>query len=158
MNTFDNFEDWWEIKGSKMKNEPGENINDTELPLRIAIAAWEAMNTRTMPTFEEVLKNGATASDFEIPESEIEYADKIAREVQNDLEDTEDARDAHLIAEEMRETAESLGFVIRDGIWDAMQEAFVQAIAQDTLGKIEATQNLNKAMLDYFETQGEEYE
>ena len=36
------FEDWWESTGAKMKNEPGENINDTELPLRIAKEAWEA--------------------------------------------------------------------------------------------------------------------
>ncbi len=123
------------------------------------------MNTR--PTHEEVMRNGATTHDFGllptdeevlevIPASEIELAEKIAREVQNDFEDTEDARDAHLIAEDMRETAESLGFVMQDDIWDAMKEAFVQAIVQDTLGEAEATENLNKAMLDYFETQGEE--
>jgi len=36
-----NFETWWELKGSKMKNGSGENINDTELPLRIAREAWK---------------------------------------------------------------------------------------------------------------------
>jgi len=37
------FDDWWELVGSKMKNEPGENIGDTELPLRVARAAWIAV-------------------------------------------------------------------------------------------------------------------
>ena len=41
------FEDWWELVGSKMKNEPGENINDTELPLRVAIAAWKSATPST---------------------------------------------------------------------------------------------------------------
>jgi len=38
----EDFEDWWDLIGSNMKNEPGENIYDTELPLRVAIAAWKA--------------------------------------------------------------------------------------------------------------------
>ena len=36
-----NFEDWWELKGSLMKKEPGENTGDSELPFRVAKAAWE---------------------------------------------------------------------------------------------------------------------
>ena len=124
------------------------------------------MNTR--PTYEEAMNNGTTAHDFvlptdeevlrAIPKSESKIVDNIHQSVQDDIADTEDARDAHLIAEDMRETAESLGFVMQDGTWDAMEEAFVQAIAQDTLCKAEATDNLNKAMLEYFERQGEEYE
>ena len=35
-----NFEDWWELKGQHLKNEPGENIGDTELPFRVAREAW----------------------------------------------------------------------------------------------------------------------
>lgn len=35
-------EDWWELVGSKIKNQPGENIHDTYLPFRIAKMAWEA--------------------------------------------------------------------------------------------------------------------
>lgn len=46
------FEDWWELVGSKMKNEPGENINDTELPLRIAMAAWEAVEAKAGKSIE----------------------------------------------------------------------------------------------------------
>ena len=107
-------------------------------------------NFGLLPTDEEVLRA--------IPKSESKIVDNIHRSVQDDIADTEDARDAHLIAEDMRETAESLGFVMQDDIWDTMEEAFVQAIAQDTLSEAEATENLNKAMLDYFETQGEEYE
>ena len=40
------FDDWWDLKGRYMKNEPGENINDTELPHRVAIAAWKAAKER----------------------------------------------------------------------------------------------------------------
>ncbi len=125
------------------------------------------LKRRSMPTHQEVMENGATTADFgllptdeevlrAIPKSESDLADKIARWVQDDIDDKNDARDAHLIAEGMRETAESVDFVIPDGIWDAMQEAFVQAIAQDTLSEAEATENLNTAMLEYFERQGEE--
>lgn len=42
MNKMTPFEDWWETNGSNLKNEPGENINDTELPFRVAKAAWNA--------------------------------------------------------------------------------------------------------------------
>ena len=50
------FENWWELVGSKMKNEPGENIHDTYLPFRIAKRAWEAAQTK------DIIK---TEDDFE---------------------------------------------------------------------------------------------
>ena len=44
-------EDWWELEGSRMKNEPGENINDTELPFRVAMATWAACLKSKESTF-----------------------------------------------------------------------------------------------------------
>jgi len=39
----DNFEDWWELKGSRMKVESGETLYDSELPYRVAKALWKTM-------------------------------------------------------------------------------------------------------------------
>jgi len=42
----DNFEDWWELEGSRMKVEPGENLYDSELPYRVAKAVWMELSDK----------------------------------------------------------------------------------------------------------------
>ena len=122
-----------------------------------------------MPTYDEAMKSGATAADFGlpptdeevlnvIPESEIELADNVARAVQADIDDKNDARDAHIIADGIIEDAELAGCFLLTDERDAMLDSFVQAIAEDHLSIGEASDNLNAALLRHFERQGEEYE
>lgn len=122
----------------------------------------------TMPTYAEVL-NGATAADFGlpptddevlnvIPESEIELAEKISQAVQDDINDNNDAQDAHIIAEGIIEDAEMAGCFLLTDVRDAMLESFIQAVAEDHLSIAEASENLDKTLLRHKETQGEEYE
>lgn len=130
--------------------------------------------TRTMPTHEEVMENGATANDFGIPDSEIELADKVARAVQNDIDDAADAMDANIIAKIIMIDWEDMNRLLPDGVKKAMQESFIQAVAQDKLSIDEAMTNLEGALIEHdekerlealddfdmrhFERQGEEYE
>lgn len=110
----------------------------------------------TMPTHAEVLENGATADEFGIPDRG-DLADKVALAVQADIDDKND-RDAHIIAEDIIEDAEMAGCFLLDDERDPMLEAFVQSVAQDRLSIVEASENLDKALLRHFERQGEEYE
>jgi len=100
----------------------------------------------TNPTYQEVIA-GATAADF-IPDTG-ELVDRIAPAVQADIDDATDAMNANILAKSIIDDFEDITRLIPDKVKESMQEAFIQAVAQDKLSLWEATNNLDIALIEY---------